>query len=381
MLVEIARIANLSLKLGYRLEAENRPLTKEEASVQPGHSTSLLNAVLYYAKAKLARRESRDKEAFTVLLTQNDKLDGSFERLLHTELGGQHELRFMYFTRVSELVRLAEAQTFDLILFGLADAAWDIGYGDLNDLLELAESERADIDGTIVDLLRSIKTRYGKQVVVTHGLKLTKHFEEVGVRFLQTPFDDTEFSEVWNTLLPDLMTRRPSQYFLRVAICGLSPDREIFTEMLAEYFKDSLPEGYTAQFLNFTYTDQFIEMLRYWNFDFFIIILNPYLVEFRNFDEKWDAPATHKLVAELRAQSQRPIVILTNESRYRLESVASFQQAGADAFLSFLPGSVPPFRELFKQTLKRCVGAALSVRTHAAHPAGKGQPANDPSHE
>jgi hypothetical protein len=46
---EIARIANLSMKLGYQLEAENRMLTKEEAYVQLGHSASLLKAILDYS--------------------------------------------------------------------------------------------------------------------------------------------------------------------------------------------------------------------------------------------------------------------------------------------------------------------------------------------
>lgn len=43
---EIARIANLSRKLGYQLRAENRAITKEEAYVQLGHSASLFRAVL-----------------------------------------------------------------------------------------------------------------------------------------------------------------------------------------------------------------------------------------------------------------------------------------------------------------------------------------------
>ncbi len=47
---EIARIANLSMKLGYQLEKENRMLSKEEAYVQLGHSASLLKAILEYAK-------------------------------------------------------------------------------------------------------------------------------------------------------------------------------------------------------------------------------------------------------------------------------------------------------------------------------------------
>ena len=47
---EIARIANLSMKLGYQLEKENRTLSKEEAYTQIGHSASLLKAILDYAR-------------------------------------------------------------------------------------------------------------------------------------------------------------------------------------------------------------------------------------------------------------------------------------------------------------------------------------------
>ncbi|HRV44173.1 MAG TPA: hypothetical protein P5208_02630 [Smithellaceae bacterium] len=43
---EIARIANLSRYLGYRLRAEKRLMTREEACVQLGHSASLIRAVL-----------------------------------------------------------------------------------------------------------------------------------------------------------------------------------------------------------------------------------------------------------------------------------------------------------------------------------------------
>lgn len=47
---EIVRIANLSMKLGYQLEKENRTLSKEEAYVQLGHSASLLKAILEYVR-------------------------------------------------------------------------------------------------------------------------------------------------------------------------------------------------------------------------------------------------------------------------------------------------------------------------------------------
>lgn len=48
---EIARIANLSIALGNRLESENRQITREEAYLQISHSASLLRAILKYAGA------------------------------------------------------------------------------------------------------------------------------------------------------------------------------------------------------------------------------------------------------------------------------------------------------------------------------------------
>jgi hypothetical protein len=51
LIKEIARIANLSIKLGYQLEAENRLLTKEEAYIQLGHSASLFRAILFYSNS------------------------------------------------------------------------------------------------------------------------------------------------------------------------------------------------------------------------------------------------------------------------------------------------------------------------------------------
>jgi len=50
LIKEIARVANLSMQLGYRLEAENRLLSKEEAYIQLGHSTSLIKALLDYIR-------------------------------------------------------------------------------------------------------------------------------------------------------------------------------------------------------------------------------------------------------------------------------------------------------------------------------------------
>jgi hypothetical protein len=58
---EIARMANLSMALGYRLEDENRLLTKREAYQQLGHSASLFGAVFEYAK-KLMENSTGPKQ-------------------------------------------------------------------------------------------------------------------------------------------------------------------------------------------------------------------------------------------------------------------------------------------------------------------------------
>ena len=47
---EVVRIANLSLKLGYQIEAEGRLLTKEEAYKQISHSASLFKGILEYVR-------------------------------------------------------------------------------------------------------------------------------------------------------------------------------------------------------------------------------------------------------------------------------------------------------------------------------------------
>jgi len=52
LIKEIARIASLSMRLGYQLEAEDRLLTKEEVYTQLGHSASLLKAMLLYSQGK-----------------------------------------------------------------------------------------------------------------------------------------------------------------------------------------------------------------------------------------------------------------------------------------------------------------------------------------
>jgi hypothetical protein len=50
---EIARIANLSMTLGYKLEDEGQLLSKEEAHQQINYSASLFRAVLRYVEGRI----------------------------------------------------------------------------------------------------------------------------------------------------------------------------------------------------------------------------------------------------------------------------------------------------------------------------------------
>jgi hypothetical protein len=55
---EIARIANISRMLGYKLRAEKREMMKQEASIQLGHSASLMRAVLrHYGKMHASAKD------------------------------------------------------------------------------------------------------------------------------------------------------------------------------------------------------------------------------------------------------------------------------------------------------------------------------------
>ena len=53
---QIARVANLSMELGYKLEDENRLITREEAYTQISHSTSLIKAILAYSEEQMGKQ-------------------------------------------------------------------------------------------------------------------------------------------------------------------------------------------------------------------------------------------------------------------------------------------------------------------------------------
>lgn len=159
------------------------------ASCAPEHAEPGMGA----ATLALAGKGSPGKPVFTVLLAQDDIWSGIFELLSRERLGEQYDLRFVYFTRASELASLADMHAFDLIFFYLGNIVWDVGCGNLCALFNLAKNDKMSPDGTIVDFLGKLKARYGKPIIVTQGLELTEPFKRVGVTFLPAPFGTQTF--------------------------------------------------------------------------------------------------------------------------------------------------------------------------------------------
>ena len=143
--------------------------------------------------------ESSSKPVFTVLLKDDDDL---FETFIRLDLEDHYDLRFIYFTRASELPRLAEDQAFDLVCFYLSSIEWDVGYGNMCNLIPLTDGPRSDSRGTAVEFLGNLRTRYGKPILVTQGMDLVDHFNSVGVTFITAPYSLDEFKQALAKCLP-----------------------------------------------------------------------------------------------------------------------------------------------------------------------------------
>lgn len=70
---EVARIADLSLKLGYLIEAEDRLITKEEAYKQISHSASLLKGILEYVQKVVEYVSQPTRQATNLKITRGGK--------------------------------------------------------------------------------------------------------------------------------------------------------------------------------------------------------------------------------------------------------------------------------------------------------------------
>lgn len=302
----------------------------------------------------LVKKDSPEKPAFTALLGL-DIFAGCIELILRSKLGGIHNLRFHYFARSSELLKLAEEHLFDLVFMYMGNITWDIAS---------AGGPWARQYG----ILGELKARYGKPIVVTHGYDLSQigalsaELEPKGVIFLSIPYT---VENLWTHLQPQLgapvngeSSKQWCKQWCSVAICGISPGHELET-LICTTLQNFLGAEYVITLHFFPHARQWEETLDPYNL--LVIFLNPVLRNPQN-DGEVDAV---ELVAELKSKSQRPVIVLTNGSRYGLDCSADFEQAGADGFFSFLP----PFpTELFKQALKHCAAKSLTLRAQAAQP-------------
>jgi hypothetical protein len=291
----------------------------------------------------LAKKGSLQKPTFTALLGL-DHFAGIMELVFASKLGETHNLRFFYFTRSSELLKLAEEHPFDLVFMYIGNIVWDV----------------ASTDGSwcgAAGVLGELKARYGKAIVATQGLELSAELEPKGVIFLETPITIETF---WARLPPELAGRidyqSPKGHF-SVAICAQSPGDDLDTMFFTLPLHEVLGAEYAVGLHYFEHPGQWEMTLG--EYDLYVLYLNP---AFPDSTANGDVDP-YKLVAELKANHRRPVILLTNGGQYSLDCAPSFMEAGADGFFSFLP----PFPTgMFKQALKRCVAKSLALRGQGA---------------
>jgi len=161
----------------------------------------------------LVKKESPQKPTFTVLLGL-DHFAGMMELVLASKLGETYNLRFMYFARSSELLKLAELNPFDLVFMYIGNVVWDMS------------SDDGSWQGA-ASILGELKTRYGKPIVATQGLELSAELEPRGVIFLTAPFTIENFCARLQPLIPALINDRTPKHIFAIAICGLNPGHEL----------------------------------------------------------------------------------------------------------------------------------------------------------
>jgi len=125
------------------------------------------------------------KPVFTVLLC-DDQISDIAEFVIKVEWKQKNSLKFIRFAHASELLKLAQ-QPFDLVFLYVGNVKWDMFTFDFSRSAEL---------------LGQLKAQYGKPIIATQGMDLTKEFEETGVIFLHFPFEVEEFRQIVRATLP-----------------------------------------------------------------------------------------------------------------------------------------------------------------------------------
>jgi len=134
------------------------------------------------------------KPLFTVLMC-DDHISDAAELMIKSDWSQKYTLRFIRFKRATELLKLAQEQTFDLIFLYVGNVDWDMVAH--NPFTKAAE------------VLGHLKSQYGKPIIATQGMDLRKEFEGTGVTFLVAPYSSEEFSNVFDAMLTAQIEGKP----------------------------------------------------------------------------------------------------------------------------------------------------------------------------
>ena len=255
------------------------------------------------------------RPSYTVLVGL-DHFSYIIEMIVQIRFWKTRHLRFIYFSRSSELIRLADWHSFDFAFMYLGNIVWD---------------ERAD-DGSYLGaagILSKLKTRYNKPIIVTQGLNLTEEYASTGVAFLTAPF------------LPADMCRHVPELEHQTE-CEQTSGRKTFSVTvighmagLEHYFlsmplQEMLGDAYAVVLHCYS---RLSDWAQYDNkSDLLVLYLNPTL------KGTGDCEITPKeAIIQIREKCSSPIVFLTNESKYKLDQAAELISAGAAGMFSFTP--------------------------------------------
>ena len=311
-----------------------------------------------------AKQASLQKPFFTTLLGL-DHFASMMALILRMKLGQTHELRFFHFAKSSELLQLTETHEFDLVFLYFWNIEWDIAsvdgsksYPSNTTLWGSYSSDESWDEGSrnlerfkarivaLADVLQGIRVKFGKPIIASQGIDVTKELEAKGIIFLTAPFD---LGDLLARLEPQLgiplssFSRSPN---FSIALCGITPGEDFSSVYLTPHLEEILGSEYSVSSHYFSYACQW-EVTED-TYDLYVILLNPALLEAGSRQEV-DA---HQVVAELKRKPGKPVIILTNEGKFGLEAGSGFIEAGADGFFSFLP-QWPP--EGLRETLAQCV--------------------------
>lgn len=131
------------------------------------------------------------KPVFTVLMC-DDQISEIVELLIKTEWNQKFTLRFIRFSRTTELLKLVREQSFDLLFLYVGNVQWDTFIFDYPQAAEF---------------LAELKAQYGKPIIATQGLDLRKSFEATDVTFIQAPFSVEEFRDALKANFPAQLSK------------------------------------------------------------------------------------------------------------------------------------------------------------------------------